>query len=188
MPAEDALRWDARYREEERESFERPRPFLIDHADLLPKEGNALDIAMGLGGNAGFLLNKGLAVIGVDISRVAVRRAKSRYPGLSGIIADANRFFFPDHYFDVILNFYYLQRELFTHFRRAIRPGGLLVIETLTVAIQEIHPEIDPVYLLQPEELYREFCDTDILVYQEGWRNLESEHPRAVASMVTRIH
>jgi SAM-dependent methyltransferase len=35
-----------------------------------------LDIAMGLGGNAAFLLERGLRVVGLDISWVALQRAK----------------------------------------------------------------------------------------------------------------
>jgi hypothetical protein len=67
MSLDDARRWNARYQMDMRESFERPRPFLVEHAHLLPSSGLALDIAMGLGGNAGFYWLR-LRVIGVDIS------------------------------------------------------------------------------------------------------------------------
>src|SRR5512146_932640 len=91
MPREDALRWNARYQTSESgeyANFLEPRPFLVQNAHLLPPTGVALDIAMGLGGNAGFLIHQGFSVVGVDISDVAVRRARKNMPGLMGVIAD----------------------------------------------------------------------------------------------------
>ena len=133
MPIQDAHRWNERYRENKHFStFNSPRAFLIEHADLLPKQGLALDAAMGLGGNAGFLLERGLKVIGVDISEVAVRQAKARLPELMAVEADLTQFYLPDNTFDVIINFFYLQRDLWPQYVRALRPGGWLVLETLT--------------------------------------------------------
>ena len=63
------------------------------------------DLAMGPGRNAGLLQNRGLQVIGVDISPLAVQRAKQSYPGLMAFVADLTRFQLPTNYFDVVLNF-----------------------------------------------------------------------------------
>ena len=182
---EDAERWNARYREDER--YQRdvpPRRFLVENADCLPRQGLALDAAMGLGGNAGFLLERGLRVVGVDVSWVAVRRARARLPGLMAVAADLTRFSLPERGFDVILNFYYLQRDLWAAYRRALRPGGILVIETLSQEMGALRPDIDPQYLLQPGELQAAFSDWRILAYREGWVETETRHPKAVASLV----
>jgi SAM-dependent methyltransferase len=187
VPIADARRWNQRYLTERRDSFEHPRPFLVDHASLLPTHGLALDAAMGLGGNASFLLKRGLRVIGVDISTVGVRQAKRRLPTLSAVVADLTAFDLPSNTFDVILNFYYLQRDLFSSYVRALKPGGILVFETLTVQMRETCPEIDPGYLLTPDELCRAFAsEMEILVYHEGWAERGGRHPRAVASLVVR--
>jgi SAM-dependent methyltransferase len=169
-PQDDARKWDERYRCQERyNSFQQVRPLLAEYAGLLPHTGLALDAAMGLGGNAGFLLRRGLRVVGVDISAVAVRQAKARLPGLYAVIADLTAFHLPRAAFDVISNFYYLQRDLFQRYQQALRPGGILFFETLTVEMLSLDPTINPVYLLAPGELRRSFAYWEILFYEEGW-------------------
>jgi tellurite methyltransferase len=185
MSIEDAERWNARYQEDERYLGDvPPRRFLVENAGSLPRQGLALDAAMGLGGNAGFLLERGLQVVGVDISWVAARQAKRRLPGLMAAVADLTRFRLPDEHFDVILNFYYLQRELWAKYRQMLRPGGILVIETLTQEMVGIRPDIDPQFLLYPGELRTAFDDWQILAYREGWVESETRHPKAVASLI----
>ncbi len=186
MPIEDADRWNARYRQERYARFEQPRPFLVENVALLPRRGLALDVAMGMGGNAGFLLSRGLRVIGVDIAAVAVKQAKQRYPALMAVLANLERFSLPSRAFDVLINFYYLQRDLWPAYLNALRPGGILVFETLTLDMLDVNPEIEPQYLLAPGELRRAFEKLEILVYREGWVETSNGHPRAVASLVAR--
>jgi SAM-dependent methyltransferase len=188
MPLEDAIRWDNRYKTDERHASHRgPREFLVEHADCLPKSGYALDVAMGLGDNAGFLIERGLDVIGVDISSVAVIQAKRRWPELNAILADLTGFYLPVRYFDVILNFYYLQRELWQEYRRALKPHGILFMEVLTSEMIKIKPEIDPSFLVEPGELWEAFSDWDVLHYHECWTEIDQGRQRAVASLVARL-
>jgi len=187
MTLSDAERWNERYLQDERfATFTQPRPFLVENARFLPDSGLALDIAMGLGGNAGFLLERGLRVLGVDISWVAVQRARRQHPGLMAVTADLNHFHLPDQAFDVIVNFYYLQRDLWVAYQRLLRPGGVLIIETLTMDMLSLHPETDPKYLLRPGELREAFSGWEILVYREGWVESRAGQPQAVASLVAR--
>ena len=188
MPVDDARRWDQRYLQDERfRTYSQPRPFLLEAARWLPGRGLALDVAMGLGGNAAFLVERGLNVVGVDISGVALRQAKKRLPHLMAVQADLDQFGMPPETFDVILNFYFLQRGLWHLYRHWLHPGGIIIIETLTQPTLEYQPDIDPQYLLQPNELLEAFSDMEVLVYREGESTTRSGRTRAVASMVARL-
>jgi hypothetical protein len=186
MSSDDALKWNERYRSGAEMPFELPRDFLIAQAAQLPDRGVALDIALGLGGNAGFLIERGLRVIGVDVSEVGVRRAKDRWPSLMAAVIDLRRYNWPPCSFDVILNFYYCQRDLWPRFRSMLKPGGVLIFESLTIETLRVRPDYQPDYLLQPDELRRAFADWDVVVYREGWIEMKDRSPRAVASLAAR--
>jgi SAM-dependent methyltransferase len=188
MPPADAARWNARYRSGPHAATDGPRPFLVEaaQAGLLPATGLALDAAMGPGWNAGLLLARGLRVVGVDIAEVAVRQARARLPALMAVVADLTRFDAPPATFDVILNFYYLDRNLWPAYRRWLRPGGVLVFETLTEAMRQVRPGINPAHLLAPGELRAAFADWDVAVYREGWQPGRHGGRRAAASLVAR--
>jgi 2-polyprenyl-3-methyl-5-hydroxy-6-metoxy-1,4-benzoquinol methylase len=186
MPNEDAIRWNARYQTDRYAGSSGLRPFLVENGGFLPTRGLALDLAMGMGGAAGFLLARGLDVVGVDISVVAARAAKQRYPALRAQVADLARFPLPPDGFDVATCFYYLDRGLYAGLREAIRPGGVVVIETLTRAMLAMQPETEPRFLLDAGEL-REMCPGwQLLAYREGWIDSEHGGRKAIASLVAR--
>lgn len=183
MSSADAIKWNERYRSE---AFQSPREFLIEQAAYLPQHGLALDLAMGAGGNAGFLIERGLRVIGVDVSEVGIRRAKQRWPLIEAAVIDLEQYRWPSCAFDVILNFYYCQRDLWPRFRSMLKPGGVLIFETLTLETLQTRPDYNPDYLLAPGELRRGFATWDVLVYREGWIDIGGRWPRAIASLVAR--
>ena len=180
---ESAARWNERYlRQPDGGVDPPPQPWLLEQQAWLPRSGRALDVAMGLGGSAGWLLGRGLSVVGVDISEVAVRRAKARWPGLLAFVADLETLVLPAAAFDVILNFYYLDRALWPQYRRALRPGGVLFFETFIAG----QPGMNPAYLLAHGELRAAFAGWRVLAYREGPIKQAGEEPRFVASLVAR--
>lgn len=182
----DAIRWNRRYLTDEYRHIRHPRSLLFKAKPYLPRSGLALDAACGLGTNAKFLIQNGLNVVGVDISLVALRQAKRLYPKLEVVCSDMENIHFPKASFDLIINFYYLQRSLWGAYREWLKPGGLLIIETLTLEMKQIKPEICEYYLLSPKELQHTFSDLDILYYREGWVAQNTTHPRCVASLIAR--
>jgi len=186
VPAVDALRWNARYREGRHEYAGGPRPYLTENAHHLPTRGWALDVAMGRGAAAGFLIDRGLNVIGADIASVAVRAAKEDWPTLNAVVADLTCFELRASSLDLIVNFYYLERSLWPAFRRMLKPGGVLVLETLTQAMCLSQPDTDPAFLLAPGELPTAFADWEILDYREGWNTPHGRSRRATAGIVAR--
>jgi len=187
MSREDAVRWNERYTHIKSKDFLTPRPFLVEHLDMIPYGGVALDIAMGAGKNVLALLEKGYDVVGIDISSVAVRKAHDRFPQVKTVIADLANFYLPSVYFDLVLNFYYLQRDIWPEFHRILKPGGLLFFETLTIQMRKVKPELTPKFLLEEGELITAFQDWDILLYREGWVTSGRGDEKSVASMIARL-
>jgi 2-polyprenyl-3-methyl-5-hydroxy-6-metoxy-1,4-benzoquinol methylase len=72
-----AVEWDARYSERDGTMWSgRPNGRLVSEvADLAP--GRALDVGCGEGADAIWLARRGWTVTGIDISEVAVRRARA---------------------------------------------------------------------------------------------------------------
>lgn len=186
MPIEDAIRWNKRYDTAPSYWFASPRSFLVENLDLLPRQGLALDLAMGPGQNASLLVSHGLRVIGLDISTSAVKGARFRTPEIMAAVVDLTNFYLPTHHFDVVVNFYYLQRSLFPDFSRILKPGGWLVFETLTVEMLSDQPDINPANLLEMGELRERFSDWDIQVYHEGWMTSDHGNRKSVASLIAR--
>jgi SAM-dependent methyltransferase len=186
MPAHDAIRWNTRYVEDNSRWNPPPRSLLTSHQELIPRNGLALDIAMGLGQNSKVLIDRGLKVIGVDISSAAVIKAKRNSPQLNALVADLSEFHFGQVQFDVILNFYYLQRNLFEDIFEYMKPGGILFLETLTEEIITIKPDIDPVYLLKHHEILELLKGWDILYHVEGWLSTNAQKKKPIASVIAR--
>lgn len=190
MSEDAAAFWDERYRERGGIPESGPAAFLIENLGLLPAGGRALDIAMGAGRNALLLAERGYDVTGIDVSPVAVERcrqaASQRGLRVDAICADMESYTLPEAEYDIVLNFYYLQRDLCPAIERALRPGGTLVFETFTTEQRRFGwgPSQDE-YLLRPGELRELFPLLEMLVYREAVT--ESERGRkAVAWLVAR--
>jgi len=187
MPRDDAVRWNMRYLSERGLNAKQPPQFLLENIYLLPRNGLALDIAMGAGRNAKVLIEHGLDVIGIDISFEAALHAKTKLPKLHVIVADLINFRLPQSKFDVIINFYYLQRNILAGLHRITKPGGIIMVETLTQEMKVLRPDTPEGFLLRENELREYFRENwQIIRYQEGWRQSETGKKKAVASIIAR--
>jgi tellurite methyltransferase len=188
---EDAERyWDDRYRQEEGVPERGPASFLVENRRLLPTGGQALDVAMGTGRNALYLALLGYEVTGVDVSGVAVdrcrREAARRGLNVEVIQADLESYAMPRTEYDLVIDFYYLHRDLAPRLEEALRPGGVLVFESFTTEQRRFDwgPQNDE-FLLRPGELREMFAGLEVLVYREGLA--ESDRgTKAVAGLVGR--
>lgn len=164
-----------------------PADFLREHVDILPK-GKALDIAMGEGRNAVFLAKNGFEVEGCDISEVAISKAyklaEENGVTIHAFTADLETYKLPENTYDVIICFYYLQRDLIPQIKNALKPGGVVVYETYTLENLE-HGFGGPKnreYLLGQNELLRFFIDFQVIFYREIIIN----NKKVVASIIAR--
>ena len=180
--------WDEKYRQGDGPL--QPADLLIQNRHLLPEGGQALDVAMGIGRNALHLASLGFQVTGIDVSSVAVERcrakAEQRNLTIETIVADLESFRLPCCAYDLIVNFYYLDRALARQVVEALRPDGVLVFETFTVDQERFGwgPDSQD-YLLQPGELKRLFADLKTLHYDEGMKDSDRGQ-KAIASLIAR--
>lgn len=143
----DAKRWNKRYRAGSKEWLSHPpKKLLQDFAHLLPQDGLALDVAAGVGTNSIYLAEKGLTPICLDISFVGSQIAKERFTegelDLNAAVCDLKGLWLPENYFEVIINFCFLERSTFPVLLRALKPCGLLFFESyLKGSSHASHPE-----------------------------------------------
>jgi tellurite methyltransferase len=176
-------RWNAHYASRVSTHEGEPHPFLREHVALLPR-GRALELAMGEGHNAIFLARQGFSVTGLDVSDFAVERSlrMSQEAGLAieAHCRDLRNTTLPADAYDVVVCFYYLQRDLFPQVVNTLRTGGMVIYETFTGEQARYGHPTTPDYLLRPNELLEAFRALRIRVY----RDLTIQGPKAVASLV----
>jgi SAM-dependent methyltransferase len=153
-----------------------PSSLLVEVAELLPA-GRALDLACGTGRNALYLAQLGWRVTAVDSSAVAIAKLRERAGGLAidARVADleAREFAIAASAYDLICDFYYLQRDLFPSIRDGVRPGGAFV--------GAIH--LEGSFAIAPGELRGEFAGWKILYYSES---AEEARSRRSARIIAR--
>jgi len=180
--------WDAKHSLAAAGPPSEPASIVCELLPLLPS-GTALDIACGTGRHALMLATRGQHVTAVDFSSVALgvleagassmgvpaRRGESlhdagrpRKGGLELIHADLERIRLPERCYDLIVCIQYLQRDLFPQMARALRPNGVLLMETFTRAQLEFAggPR-NPAYLLESGELREAFVELRVLFYRD---------------------
>jgi tellurite methyltransferase len=183
MSESDRTKWNARFGEQR--ELSPPSPFLLELDELLPRRGRALDVAGGAGRHAIWLARRGLEVLVVDISDVALeiarRQAQAAGVALTTVRADLEEAPLPAGPWELILCFNYLQRSLFPELVRALRPGGLLVVEhpTRSNLARNAHPTA--VRLLDDGELPALVSGLEIVRHGEGWFETGRHEARLVA-------
>ena len=147
---------------------------LREQSWLLPRAGQALDLACGRGGNAILLARHGLRVHAWDIADAAVaglRRLCEREV-LDILIQRRDVCARPpaESSFDVIAASRFLHRPLLPSLAAALRPRGLLFYQTFTEEKTAAAGPTNPDYLLRPNELLRAFSALRVLYYLEAGR------------------
>lgn len=163
-----ADKWDARYRAAGATTV---TEVLAENHHLLPAEGEALDLACGLGGNALLLAQAGLHTRAWDISPVAIERLNTRASAtelpLRAEVRDVLAAPPSALSFDVIVVSRFLERDLCPALMAALRPGGLLFYQTFTRDKAVPGGPMNPDFLLAENELLRLFDGLRLRIYRE---------------------
>jgi len=179
--------WDERYNQDWEFSKE-PASLLKENIHRLPR-GKALDLAMGNGRNAIFLAMHGYEVDAIDYSEVAVEKVRSFAQRKSLLInakqADLTNYQIAEKTYDVILNFFFLERSLIPQIKKALKKGGMLLFETYTIEQPQYGRPHNPAYLLKPNELLNNCMDLYIIYYHERVDKQDKEI-KAIASLLAQ--
>ena len=165
----DKDRWNSKYETEVYLFGEKPIPFLANNVHLLPK-GKVLDIAMGEGRNGVYLATQGFEVLGLDISEKGLEKAhnlaKKNKVTIATKVVDLESFTLEPNSYDVILCTYYMQKDLFKQFQSALKPGGMIVVETYNVDYLK-YAQFSRKWALDTNEMLDIFKDLRVIRYQD---------------------
>jgi tellurite methyltransferase len=177
----DRIKWNEKYR---RQDYPAEPAAIVKQFFRLARGKTALDIAAGSGRHAIFLAEQGFAVDAVDISEEGLALFAGRSAAIRPICADLDTFDISVQRYDLIVNVLYLNRRLFPQIREALRPGGILIFETLVEPPeQEGEGNHCRDYFLRENELLHSFLALRILHYHEELP-AGQEASRLLASLV----
>ena len=167
--------WNARFAAEGYLFGTEPNEFLRAHAALLPKKGRVLAVADGEGRNGVWLAQQGLDVLSIDFSPVALAKARAlareRGVKLETAEADLAKWRWPRSGFTAVVAIFIqfvgpaLRDKIFAGVKRALKPGGVLLMQGYRPRQLEYKTGGPPVEEnLYTEELLRSaFADLEIV-------------------------
>jgi cyclopropane fatty-acyl-phospholipid synthase-like methyltransferase len=173
-------RWEARFAGLEYHFGTEPNAFLKSKAGLLKPGQKALSIADGEGRNGVFLAEQGLDVLATDFSPTALAKsqalAKRRGVTIRTEQADLDTWRWPAEAFDVVVAIFFqfcappLRTRVFDGIKRALKPGGLLLMEGYTPKQREYKTggpsEVENLYTRKLlEDAFSDFASVEIREY-----------------------
>ena len=190
MGMDEKTLWDKKYSERSHSSLQ-PDPFLVSAYDEFlfgTTPGLALDVAGGVGRHAIWLAQHDWRVKLLDISEIGIQQADENAKrtgtasSISMEIRDLNTMQdLGREQYDLVVVFFFLQRELFPALAAALKPGGHLIYKTYTTEQKHFAGgPSHPMFLLEPNELLHAFSSMRVLHYYETIRE------KGVAELVAR--
>jgi len=168
--------WDQKFSNEKYIFGKKPAETLKNYLKLIGDNNNrtVLDIAMGEGRNAVFMALNGYRVTGIDISSVAIKKAnalaRENNVSIKGIVADLDKYEFKNHEFDIVLCYYYLDRDLIAKMKKWLKPGGIIIFEGYTID-DPVESKGNKNYLLENNELLKLFSEYRVVHFEEPLNN-----------------
>ena len=187
MSDSERKKWNERYASGAYGARPWPTPLLAEWVDKLPR-GRALDVACGAGRNSLFLAEHGYTVEGIDISTVALDRARAAAAerGLSAefIAMDLEAELPTDRRYDLIVMVRYTHPVLVADLIELLDEGGCLVCEEHLRTHHAVIGPTNPAYRMDPNELLGLAAGLRVLYYREGLIDDPDGRPAALAQLV----
>lgn len=178
MSREDRQKWDCRYEDGAYVTRCYPSTVLVEFLSALPRgdgisRGRVLDVACGAGRNAIHLAQSGFEVDALDISPVALEKAKKKAAALGLSSINFINWDFDDGLpassrYDAIIVVRYLNLDLFRLFHQRLNSEGKVLIETHLVCD---NPSVGPksrAFRVKHGELRDALCNLIVEYEYEG--------------------
>lgn len=135
--------------------MDRSSPWVLRWADLLPADGDVLDLACGTGRHTRLLLELGHHVVAVDIdlSGITDLVGHPRLETAQVDLEDGGPFPLRDRSFAGLVVTNYLHRPILDDLVSAVAPDGALIYETYARGNERFGLPTNPDFLLEPGEL-----------------------------------
>ncbi len=183
MAQEDKERWDEKYQNNPMPN--EPIKLVSDYASLATGR-QALDIACGMGRHSKYLASKGFTVDALDISSVAIEKLQN-IPNINAIEVDFDTYILPKEKYDLIVCTYFLERRLFPQMIDALKPNGIILLETFLHDAQNERIPSNPAFLLSEGELEATFDGKcELLHIPEFWDEDYQGYKTMKTSMVAK--
>lgn len=165
--------WDKRFSKSMYLYGTEPVDFLKSNIDRIPK-GSALCLAAGEGRNAVYLAEQGFEVTAMDPSRKGLEKAlalaERRGVTIKTEVGDLQEGYeMGIEKYDLITDFYYHDTNMLQDVMRALKPGGMFVLQNFSIDQLETNrfgPK-NPDYLVKPNELLTLFPGFRIVHYED---------------------
>jgi len=171
MSDTDREKWDERYASGAYAARTHPTQLLADWLPQLPK-GRALDVACGAGRNALYLAEHGYAVDAIDISSVALDRARAtaaeRSLEINWIETDLEAGTLQGDHYDLIVMVRYTHPTLVADLIGQLADGGFLLCEEHLLTDCDVVGPSSAAFRTRPNELLGLSTGLRVIYYHEG--------------------
>ena len=150
---------------------------MLRWSHLVRSAGHVLDIASGAGRHSLYFAAQGHEVTAVDrdetaLAALRVRDAEDapKAGTIHTVVADLENQPWPfSQSFDAIVMTNYLWRPLWPALQSALRPGGVLIMETFALGQETIGKPSRPAFLLAPGEALQLAGSLRIVAFEDGF-------------------
>ncbi len=185
--------WDKRFSRDMYLYGTEPVDFLRSNIDKLPK-GRALCLAAGEGRNAVYLAEQGFDVTAMDASATGLAKATAlagrRNVSIKTEVGDLQHGYeMGVARYDLITNFYYHDTGMLPNVMRALKPGGMLILQNFSLRqlkTNRFGPK-NPDYLVKPNELLSLFPRDRIVYYEDAIVDLDEGMHQGQGAVVRLI-
>ncbi len=159
-----------------------PSPWVQRWTHLVPAGATVLDVACGSGRHVRWFASRGCRVTAVDRDAAAVEPLRSIAEVCVADI-EGSAWPLPGRRFNAVVVTNYLWRELLPTIVASLGDGGVLIYETFGVANATVGKPSNPLFLLQPGELWAAASSLRVVAYEDGFLDAPSRFVQRIAAV-----